>query len=61
MGKTKLIFIGAGGHARVLASAVESAAGELVAVFDPDSTKKELDGVENRGDYKADVHPEANF
>ena len=61
MEKTKLIFLGAGGHARVLASTVESTAAELVAVFDPDPTKKDLDGVENMGDYKADVHPEAKL
>ena len=61
MEKTKLIFLGAGGHARVLATAVETSAAKLVAVFDTDPTKKDLDGVENMGDYKADVHPEAKL
>ena len=44
-----------------LLATVESTAAKLVAVFDPDPTKKDLDGVENMGDYKADVHPEAKL
>ena len=43
MEKTKYVFIGAGGHARVLASVIESNRAELVAVFDPNLEKIALD------------------
>ena len=51
MEKTKIIFIGAGGHAKVLASILEATDSELVAVFDPDKTKEHFYGVKNEGDY----------
>lgn len=59
MGKTNFIFIGAGGHARVLASAIESIDGELVAVFDQDPLKKHLDGVVNLGNYGGNIYSHA--
>ena len=61
MEKTKYIFIGAGGHARVLASVIESNQDELVAVFDTNLEKLSLDGVKNEGEYKHDKHPNAEI
>ena len=61
MEKTKVIFIGAGGHAKVLASIVDASAFELVAVFDPDKTKERFYGVKNEGDYTPNAHPEAKL
>lgn len=61
MEKTKVIFIGAGGHAKVLASIVDATAFELVAVFDPDKTKQRFYGVNNEGDYTPNAHPEAKL
>ena len=61
MGKAKFILIGAGGHARVIASAIESIAGELVAVFDQDPLKKDLDGVENLGNYVGNIYSQAKL
>ena len=61
MEKTKVIFIGAGGHAKVLASILEVTASELVAVFDLDKTKESFYGVKNEGDYSTNAHPEAKL
>ena len=61
MEKTKVIFIGAGGHAKVLASILEVTAFELIAVFDPDKTKERFFGVKNEGDYSTNVYPEAKL
>lgn len=61
MEKTKVIFIGAGGHAKVLASIIEVTASELIAVFDSDKTKERFFGVKNEGDYSTNVHPEAKL
>lgn len=61
MEKTKVIFIGAGGHAKVLASILEATVSELVAVFDPDKTKDSFYGVKNEGDYTANAHPKAKL
>ncbi len=61
MEKTKVIFIGAGGHARVLSSVIESMQQALVAVFDPDPTKESLDGIKNEGEYEANKYPEAKL
>ena len=61
MEKTKVIFIGAGGHAKVLASIVDATAFELEAVFDPDKTKERFYGVNNEGDYTPNAHPEAKL
>ena len=61
MEKTKVIFIGAGGHAKVLASILEVTAFELIAVFDPDKTKERFFGVKNEGDYTTSAHPEAKL
>ena len=61
MEKTKVIFIGAGGHAKVLASILEVTAFELIAVFDPDKTKEHFFGVKNEGDYSTNAHPEAKL
>ena len=61
MEKTKYIFIGAGGHARVLASVIESNQDELVAVFDANLEKLSLDEVKNEGKYKHDKHPNAEI
>ncbi len=61
MEKTKVIFIGAGGHAKVLASILEVTAFELIAVFDPEKTKERFFGVKNEGDYSTNVHPEAKL
>ena len=61
MEKTKYVFIGAGGHARVLASVIESNHAELVAVFDPNPEKTALDEVKNEGAYQQDKHPNAEI
>lgn len=61
MEKTKVIFIGAGGHAKVLASILEVTAFELIAIFDPDKTKERFFGVKNEGDYSTNAHPEAKL
>lgn len=61
MEKTKVIFIGAGGHAKVLASILEAIDFELVAVFDPDKTKERFYGVKNEGDYTTKAHQEAKI
>ena len=61
MEKTKYVFIGAGGHARVLASVIESNHAELVAVFDPNLEKTDLDGVKNEGAYQQNKHPNAEI
>ena len=61
MEKTKYVFIGAGGHARVLASVIESNHAELVAVFDSKPGKTALDGVKNEGAYQRDKHPNAEI
>ena len=61
MEKTKYVFIGAGGHARVLASVIESNRAELVAVFDPNPEKIALDEVKNEGAYQQDKHPNAQL
>ena len=61
MEKTKYVFIGAGGHARVLASVIESNQAELVAVFDPNPEKIALDEVKNEGAYQQDKHPNAQL
>lgn len=61
MEKTKVIFIGAGGHAKVLTSILEATANELVAVFDPDKTKERFYSVKNEGDYSPNTHPEAKL
>lgn len=61
MEKTKVIFIGAGGHAKVLASILEATDSELVAVFDPDKTKEYFYDVKNEGDYITNAHPEAKL
>ena len=47
MEKTKYVFIGAGGHARVLASVIESNQDELIAVFDLNPEKIALDEAKN--------------
>ena len=52
MEKTEYIFIGAGGHARVLASVIESNQDKLIAVFDDNLNINELDGVKNEGEYQ---------
>ena len=61
MEKTKYVFIGAGGHARVLASVIESNHAELVAVFDSSPGKTALEGVKNEGAYQQDKHPNAEI
>ena len=61
MEKTKVIFIGAGGHAKVLASILEVTDSELVAVFDTDKSKEHFYGVKNEGDYITNAHPEAKL
>ena len=52
MEKTEYIFIGAGGHARVMASVIESNQDTLLAVFDNDLNIKEMDGIKNAGQYQ---------
>lgn len=61
MEKTKLIFVGAGGHARVLASCAEAEGKSLLAVFDSNPTKQDLDGVENLGEYNPTIFPKAKL
>jgi len=54
METTKLIFIGSGGHARVLLSIVESNNSiKVEGVFDHNETIKSLDGIENFGGYSS--------
>ena len=61
MEKTKYVFIGAGGHARVMSSVIESNHDELLAVFDANPAKHDLDGVKSEGEYKQNIHPEAKL
>ena len=61
MEKTNYIFIGAGGHARVLASVIESNQDKLIAVFDDNLTIHELDGVKNEGEYQKTKYSEAQL
>ena len=61
MEKTEYIFIGAGGHARVMASVIESNQDTLLAVFDNDLNIKEMDGIKNAGQYQHTIHPAANL
>ena len=61
MEKTKYVFIGAGGHARVLLSVIESNQDELLAVFDTNTQKIVLDEIKNEGVYKQDKHPNAHL
>ena len=61
MEKTKYVFIGAGGHAHVLASVIESNQDELVAVFDNDLNIEEMDGIKNEGQYQHTIHPAAKL
>ena len=61
METTKLIFIGSGGHARVLLSIVESNNSiKVEGVFDHNETIKSLDGIENFGGYSSDLFEEAS-
>ena len=56
---TKLIFIGSGGHARVLLSIAENNNSiKVEGVFDDNETKS-LDGIENFGGYSSDLFKEA--
>lgn len=61
MEETKYILIGAGGHARVVASAIEATKAALVCVFDSNPSIKSLDGVENKGAYNPNDFPEAHL
>ena len=61
MEKTEYIFIGAGGHARVMASVIESNQDTLLAVFDNDLNIKEMDGIKNVGQYQHTIHPAAKL
>lgn len=61
MERTNVIFIGAGGHARVLASVIEAEEKKLIAVFDPDPTKQSLDGIKNLGEYDRSLFPAAKL
>lgn len=59
MGKTNFLLFGAGGHARVLASAIEALNNEIAGVFDSNLAIKMLDGVPNLGEYDASIEPKA--
>ena len=61
MEKTEYIFIGAGGHARVMASVIESNQDTLLAVFDNDLNIEELDGIKNEGQYQQNIHTAAKL
>ena len=61
MEKTKYVFVGAGGHARVLASVIDSNHGELLAVFDSNPNRPALDEVKNIGEYQQEKHPHAKI
>ena len=53
MEKTEYIFIGAGGHARVMASVIESNQDTLLAVFDNDLNIKEMDGIKMKENIRS--------
>lgn len=59
METTNFIMLGAGGHARVVASIIEQMNGDLLAIFDSDRTIKSLDGVNNLGPYESNFEPTA--
>lgn len=57
--KNSFIFIGAGGHAKVLLTVIKSMKSELKLVFDSDSSIKNFYDVENIVDYNPLIFPEA--
>ena len=60
MEKAKFIFIGGGGHARVVSSIIEAQENShLEVVFDSNSKIETLDGVENFHKYNPDQFPNA--
>ena len=60
MEKIKLVFVGSGGHAKVLLSIAESNdAIKVEGVFDHNQTIKSLDGIENFGNYSSDLFKDA--
>ena len=61
METTKLIFIGSGGHARVLLSIAENNNSKKVeGVFDHNETIKSLDGIKNFGSYSSELFRDAS-
>lgn len=61
MEKIKYILMGAGGHARVVASAIEAMKQEVVGVFDPNTSVTDLDGIQNKGVYSPTEFPTAKL
>jgi len=61
MEKIKYILMGAGGHARVVASAIEVMKQEVVCVFDPNTSITDLDGIQNKGDSSPTEFPTAKL
>tara|TARA_B100000767_G_scaffold275531_1_gene313038 strand:- start:4381 stop:4992 length:612 start_codon:yes stop_codon:yes gene_type:complete len=60
MEATKLIFIGSGGHARVLISIAENNnILKVEGVFDHNEKIKSLDGIKNFGSYSSDLFKDA--
>ena len=57
METTEYILLGAGGHARVVASIIEANGHQLKAVFDENSSISDLDGVPNKGVYSPTLYP----
>lgn len=56
--KNSFIFIGAGGHAKVLLSVIQSMKSELLLVFDSDSSIKKFYNMDNIGVYNPLLFPE---
>ena len=61
MEKTKYILIGVGGHASVVASAIEAMKQEIDCVFDSNESITHMDGIQNKGDYSPAQFPTAKL
>ena len=61
MEKTRYILMGAGGHASVVASAIEAKNQEIDCVFDLNTSISHLDGIQNKGEYNPAEFPTAKM
>ena len=59
MEQTNYILLGAGGHAKVIASIVEDMKGVVVSVIDSDTNKKQFEGVPVENKYDPDLFLDA--
>jgi len=61
MEKTRYILMGAGGHASVVASAIEAKNQEIDCVFDLNTSISHMDGIQNKGEYNPAEFPTAKM